>query len=180
MAGWRGGRAAGRDEAAREPPSEADLRSTALNMLGRREFARAELAQRLRRKFGDDAPVESVLDWLEDMNFLNDERYAGMLVRSRIERGHGALRIRQTLQQQGIATVLAEQAISEAEQGGCDWFALAADLRRRRFGDAPPADIKDKARQLRFLQYRGFTGDQCFAALDASGAEYDEDDSHIR
>ena len=179
----RWGRRAGRDgerdterdkDIEREPASEADLRSTALNMLGRREFARAELAGRLRRKFGDGAPVEPVLDWLEEMNFLNDPRYAGMLVRSRIERGQGALRIRQVLQQQGIASDLAEQAITDAEEGGCDWFALAADLRRRRFGATPPADMKEKARQLRFLQYRGFTGDQCFAALDVPAAEYDE------
>ncbi|WP_111656252.1 regulatory protein RecX [Isoalcanivorax indicus] len=146
-----------------EPPTEAALRSSALNMLARREFARAELARRLYRKFGDDAPVEPVLAWLEEMNFLNEARYAGMLVRSHIERGHGLLRIRQTLQQNGIAPALAEQALAEAD---CDWFALAAETRQRRFGQGAPADIKDKARQLRFLQYRGFTGEQCFAALD--------------
>lgn len=154
-----------KDATPAEPPTEAALRNTALNMLARREFARAELARRLSRKYGDEAPVEPVLVWLEEMNFLNDTRYADILVRSHIERGHGLLRIRQTLQQNGIAPALAEQALAEAD---CDWFALAAETRQRRFGSGAPADLKDKARQLRFLQYRGFTGEQCFAALDSA------------
>ena len=93
-----------------------------------------------------------------------------MLVRSRIERGQGPLRIRQALQQSGIGDVLAEQAMADAD---CDWFSLAGETCRRRFGGAPPVDIKDKARRLRFLQYRGFTADQCFEALD--GAGFDDD-----
>jgi len=168
-----GGPGARRDTAAADldPNARAaEMRRVALGMLGRREYARAELQQRLTKRFGDEAPVGALLDWLEEQRFLDDTRYAGMLVRSRIERGQGPLRIRQILQQNGIGNGLAEQALAGS---GCDWFALAAETCRRRFGAGPPADLKDKARRLRFLQYRGFTADQCFEALDSSGAEFD-------
>jgi regulatory protein len=44
-------------------------------------------------------------------------------------------------------------------------------VRRKRFGDEPPQDYKERARQSRFLQYRGFTSDQIRQVLD--GDEFD-------
>jgi regulatory protein len=35
----------------------------------------------------------------------------------------------------------------------------------RRFGEDVPAEWKERARQARFLEYRGFTGDQIREAL---------------
>lgn len=146
------------------------MRNAALAMLARRDFARQDMAERLLKRFGDAAPVAPLLDWLEGQQLLDDNRYARLFVRSRVARGQGPLRIRQALQQTGISTALAEEALAEAE---CDWFELAASTCQKRFGAVPPADLKEKARRLRFLQYRGFTGDQCFAALDSSALDGD-------
>ena len=143
----------------------ADMRRASLNWLARREHSVREISDRLRRRFGDDAPVQTILDWLTGQNFLDDRRFAGVFMRSRIERGQGPLRLRQELQQRGLSETLIEEALAEAE---CDWFALAASTRARRFRKLPGADRKEKARQLRFLQYRGFTSEQCFAALDGA------------
>ena len=41
-----------------------------------------------------------------------------------------------------------------------DWFALAVTVRCKRFGEAVPADFKERAKQQRFLQYRGFSHEQ--------------------
>ncbi len=152
-----------------ETHDPAELRRAAMNWLARREYSRQEITRKLQRKFGDDVDVEPVLLWLEDKNFLNDARYLDMYLRSAIERGQGVLRIRQDLQQRGLAKQLVEDKLAALE---VDWFAQAAALRQRRFG-APPAagDQKAKARQLRYLQYRGFTADQCFHALAASPEE---------
>lgn len=155
-------------EAGAPAASEADLRNAALAMLARRDFARQDMAQRLLKRFGDAAPIAPLLDWLEAQQLLDDGRYARLFVRSRVARGQGPIRIRQALQQAGISGPLAEQALAEAE---CDWFELAAVTCQKRFGAGPPADLKDKARRLRFLQYRGFTGDQCFAALDGTALD---------
>lgn len=46
-----------------------------------------------------------------------------------------------------------------------DWLTQAVEARCRKYGDSIPTDPKEKARQLRFLQYRGFGMDVCFDAL---------------
>lgn len=71
------------------------------------------------------------------------------------------------LQQRGLPEALVKEAL---EQSGCDWFALARETHARRFRQ-PPADRKEKARQLRFLQSRGFDAEQSFNALDLAGEE---------
>ncbi|MEM8685156.1 MAG: RecX family transcriptional regulator [Pseudomonadota bacterium] len=45
-----------------------------------------------------------------------------------------------------------------------DWYALAVDVRMKKFGPGPASDFKDKARQMRFLQYRGFETDHIATA----------------
>lgn len=139
------------------------MRRAALDWLGRRDYSRSEITRKLRRKFGEEVDVAAVLDWLEEHRFLDEKRYLEVLIRSAIDRGHGLLRLRQDLKQRGIAAPLVDQALSSLE---VDWFAQARALRERRFGHKPVTDQKEKARQLRYLQYRGFTGEQCFHALE--------------
>lgn len=107
--------------------------------------------------------VEPVLNWLTELNFLDDARFVDAYIRYGIGRGHGLIRIRQDLQRKGIEQTLLVDALESLET---DWFELAADLRQRRFGVSPPkSEQKERARQMRFLQYRGFSLDQCFYAL---------------
>jgi regulatory protein len=144
-----------------------EMRRAALNWLARRDYARYELASRLYRRFGDDAPVEALLEWLEECNFLNESRFAEAFVRSRIGRGQGELRIRHELEQRGVAGALIEQALVDAE---CDWFELAREVHQRRFNHGPGDDRKEKGRQLRFLQQRGFSAEQSYRAIEAAPA----------
>ena len=146
----------------------AEMRRVALGWLARRDFSRHDLSQRLARKFPDTGS-DTVLQWLEEQGFLDDRRFAEVYFRSRVERGHGPLRIRQDMRQRGLPDSLVN---AQFEQQAPDWFARASDVRQRRFG-APPAagDDKARARQLRFLQYRGFTGEQCYHALAATEAD---------
>ena len=149
----------------------ASLRHYAVSLLARRDHARAELRTKMVRKFGAEADLEPVLSWCEEHGFLDDRRFAGLFTRSRIERGQGPLRIRVDLQQRGVSGDLVEEALQEAE---CDWFALAETVVRRRFRQ-PPADVREKARQLRFLQSRGFDAEQSFQALSSFAAHQDDD-----
>lgn len=144
---------------------ETEMRRAALNWLARRDYSRYELSSRLYRRFGEDAPVETLLAWLEECNFLNESRFAEAFVRSRIGRGQGELRIRHELEQRGLPGGLIDQALAEAE---CDWFELAREVHQRRFSFGPGDDRKEKARQLRFLQQRGFSAEQCWKALEAA------------
>jgi regulatory protein len=69
------------------------------------------------------------------------------------------MRLRQELMARGVADEYIEQALAESE---CNWQALAEQVRRKRFGGQMPKDFKEKAKQLRFLQYRGFSNGEDF------------------
>ncbi len=112
-------------------------------------------------KFDADL-VESVLQELTSLGLQCDERYARMLIRSRIARGQGPLRIEQEMKSKGLASVLINRVVQEVE---VDWFELARGTRERRFGHNPPMDMKLKSKQYRFLQYRGFSAEQIQYAM---------------
>lgn len=114
-----------------------------------------------------------------------------MIIRENIRKGRGRNRIKQELQQKKltmpcnidelIELAQAEsQAFSEfmadddALVEGVDWLKLAVTARTKKYGDSIPTTPKDKAKQLRFLQYRGFQSDVCFAALDYTLETLDE------
>jgi regulatory protein len=139
-------------------------------LLGRREYARGELAAVLQRKGYAQPAIAEALSELAGEGLLDDARYAESLVRQLMGRGQGPSRIQQALHQAGISTDL----ISVALAGEWDWHALATEIRRRRFGSEPPTSWPEKARQMRFLQYRGFSKDHIASALGSSGAHDDD------
>jgi regulatory protein len=130
-----------------------DVRVAAMNLLARREHSRLELERKLSKRFGDHDVVNEQLDRLAAERLQSDRRYAESFLRQRIDRGHGLLRIRQEMRQKGLPVALIDAAL-EAESP--DWHGLAAETFRRKFGDLPADDIRDKARRSRFMQYRGF------------------------
>ena len=73
------------------------------------------------------------------------------------------MRIAAELRQRGIAPELIEAALAS----GPDWRALARKVCRAKFGLQPPGSWAERARQARFLQYRGFSSDHIRAATGA-------------
>ncbi len=148
-----------------KPFGPNDIRLQAMNLLARREHLRSELAVKLRKRFGSDAEsmIDAVLDELGAEQLLSDERFMESYIRQRVGKGYGPDRIRQELRQKGVDSALLELAMDSAE---VDWVERAAEVRLKKFGATPPTDFKDKARQLRFLNYRGFGGEFAGAALD--------------
>ena len=134
----------------------AGIRLAAMDLLARREHSRRELRQKLLRRFRDEELVDDQLDQLAAENLQSDQRYAESFLRQRIARGHGPLRIRQEMRQKGITDGEISQALAEEDP---DWFALAEETYRRKFGALPPEDIREKAKRSRFMQYRGFALD---------------------
>jgi regulatory protein len=159
MISRRAPRAGGRVKGAERPADPASARTAAVSLLARRDFASTELHARLiARGFEPPAAAEAVAG-LAAQGVLSDERYAENYVAYQAGRGHGPLRIASELRARGLAAALIEVALA-----GADWRALAGAVRTRRFGKAPPASWKEKARQARFLQYRGFSADHIRAA----------------
>jgi regulatory protein len=140
-------------------------RRRAMDLLARREHSRVELTRKLgSRGFADDT-LAATLDELEREGLLADHRFAESFIRSRAGRGQGPVRIMSELGTRGVDASTAAELIRES---GVDWPGLAAETRIKRFGREAPASYTERARQARFLQYRGFEGDQIAAALDQS------------
>lgn len=138
------------------------LRGRALAMLARREHSRLEIQRKLKDMGGEAQLVEQVLDELAQRKFQSDERFAASFIRSRAERGYGPLVIARDLKERGLPAEVARQTL---EQSGYDWYSHALGVRQRRFGSLRATHPKERARQYRFLQYRGFSGGQIVAAL---------------
>ncbi len=129
----------------------------AVSYLARREHSALELRRKLDKAGFDPADIEHVLSQLQQADLQSDERFSESYVRSRINRGYGKTRIRMELQERGVADELITDSLQQAE---VDWFALAAEVRSKRFGEQDPEDFKSRAKQQRFLQYRGFSHDE--------------------
>jgi regulatory protein len=137
-----------------------------MDYLARREHGRSELFNKLTR-FGFEADVadDAVARLVED-GLQSDVRFAEAFVRSRINQGKGPAKIRADLREKGVNDGVTEDGIRDADE---DWYALAVEVRLKKFGAERPAEFKEKARQMRFLQSRGFEQDQIQAAVSASG-----------
>src|SRR5262245_43286631 len=120
-------------------------------MLARREHSRAELKQKL-AAHGSEEEIEEVLDRLQSVKLLSDERFTAAYVRSRAAR-LGAGRLRHELRQRGVAEELVERELAADDLP--DELERARAVWQKKF-DAAPVDAKDWARQARFLQGRGF------------------------
>jgi regulatory protein len=136
--------------------AEAAAHAAAVAMLARRDLASSELALRLEGRGFSREDIEAAVASLREEGMVDDARYAQAQVLSRSERGQGPLRIRNHLLGAGVPPPLVEAALAE----GPDWAALAAEVRQRRFGSESPRGESDAAQQARFLQYRGFSGEQ--------------------
>ena len=136
-----------------------------MDFLARREHGQVELINKLAsRGFLNDIAAEAVVR-LSEEGLQSDRRFTENFVQSRISQGKGPLRIGQELGQRGLPGGLVDQVLDDAD---VDWPDLAAQVRLKKFGAHKPVDFKEKARQMRFLQYRGFDSDQIGFALDKS------------
>jgi regulatory protein len=127
------------------------LRAQAIRLLARREYARSELQQKLIAKGAPERDVGLLLDELVAQGLLSDARYARAKAASK-SAAFGRRRIAEELKAKGVARADIETALCEAE---VDDEATLRAVWQRRFGRAP-VDARDEARQVRFLQARGF------------------------
>ncbi len=141
------------------------VRTKALDLLARREYSVLELRGRLQAKGFDDSVIEEVIARLASDNLQSDVRFAESYIRSRKEKGFGPLRIMAELRQRGVDESAAVRYVCKDD---VDWRSLAGVARVKRFGHALPQHAIERARQHRFLQYRGFSAEQITAAFHVS------------
>ena len=139
---------------------KASLKTRALRYLAAREHSKKELADKLLRFAEEEDDLEGLLGWLEAEGFLSDVRFAHSLVRTRIK-GYGNSRIKYELRQHQVHDSLEDAAVLELMQNE---YARARQVREKKFGEIP-ADAGERARQMNFLQRRGFSNDAIRKAM---------------
>jgi regulatory protein len=153
---------------------ELSLRTRALQYLARREYSRAELRGKLLQYAQADESFEqlpqedldALLDDLTARGWLSDARAATQLLHAKRNR-FGTQRITHELRQKGIAEELIAAALPALKESELD---AAREVWQRKFGTLPQHD-REKARQIRFLQSRGFGFEVIFQVLRVAETE---------
>lgn len=165
----------------KEIKANSRLRWLAFYYLSRREHSAGELRQKLLEKEQDPDKIEELLQEFAEKGYQSDHRTALMLIREGIRKGRGRLRIKNDFYKRKVEVPanideLIDMAMEDNEEfvdmlsnhdlvDGVDWLRLAVEARVKKYGSEIPTEPKIKARQLRFLQYRGFKPDICFQAI---------------
>jgi regulatory protein len=151
---------------------DPSLRARALQYLARREYSRAELRGKLLPHVQEntdteqavpaslEASLDDLLDDLTERGWLSDERAVSQLMHAKRSR-FGLLRITHELRQRGIAEDLIGAALPQLKETELE---AAHQVWQRKYG-VLPQDAKEKARQMRFLQSRGFDLDVIIKVL---------------
>lgn len=140
-----------------------------MDLLARREHGRVELTRKLRQRGACPDMIDIALDRLTEEGLLSESRYLESYINYRAGSGYGPLRVREELGQRGLSRGDIEEALRES---GFNWQEQLEDTWRRKFAGKLPEDAKERARQGRFLSYRGYTMDMIGRVL--SGREFDD------
>ena len=139
-----------------------ELYQYAIFMLSRRDYSTNELQRRIERRIREtekDSPtapecLPQVIERLLESQYLDDNRTIYSFFRGYLNKSYGPLRIRQELRLKGFPSEIIERVLEETDT---DWYALCQEVKEKKFGTAKPKDFKERAKQVRYLQYRGFT-----------------------
>jgi regulatory protein len=152
----------------REPFPSASAYSTGLAMLSRRELSESQIRQRLARKGYEADDIDQAVDRLKANGSLNDARVAAAIARTQTGiKGRGRVRVRLQIQQAGIGSELAKQAVDDVFEDIDDQALLDAALAKRLKDGQMIDDDRTFQRLYRFLVGQGFESDRALKALSA-------------
>ncbi|ENW80809.1 hypothetical protein F909_02097 [Acinetobacter sp. ANC 3929] len=127
------------------------LRSYAFALLTRRDYSKAELITKLNLYAINPDEVANLVEELAQQNYQSDQRVAELTLASQIRKGKGLQRIKQALKAKQLDAELLVEELQDV-----NWLDQAYQLKVKKFGEEVATDPKIKAKQVRFLQYRGF------------------------
>ncbi|MDX1304075.1 recombination regulator RecX [Photobacterium sp.] len=149
----------------RNKTNKQSAQEAAVGYLSRRDHAETELRRKLTTRGFEAQEIDLAISHCQEYGWLNDTRYAAMMVRNGVAKGWGALRIKQEMKMKGVGEDIVNHAIDESD---IDWYEHGKEVAQRKFGETVIDSPKEKARRFRFLQYRGFDFDQINYALAAT------------
>lgn len=139
-------------------------------MLDRRDYSRKELTDKLIEKGVNEAEAEEAVERLAELGFVDDARYAPIIVRHYAAKGYGPQRVRQELQRRGIPRELWDGAMGEMPVQDDTVDRL---LRSRLKGENPDRNTLKKASD--YLLRKGYSWDDIHSAVERYLAEIEEE-----
>lgn len=143
-----------------------ETRKKALSLLERRDYGSEELCAKLVEKGAEPDEARAAVRYMVRVGFIDDERYAAMVVRHYAAKGYGVGRVREELRRRKLDGELWDAALAELPEPDETVDAL---LRAKLRGKAADRDTIRKAGAA--LVRRGFTWEAVKAATDRYLAE---------
>lgn len=126
-----------------------------MGLLARREHSRFELIQKMMQRGYDEHLISRNVEEFKEKGWQSNQRYAEMLIRSRIIKNHGPIKIRMELKSKGLTDELINSSLTKE----INWFELCQSAWTKKYSGQAD-NLNDKNKQIRFLQQRGFTLEQ--------------------
>lgn len=141
------------------------IRRAALRMLTRRDYSQQELTLKLKTKGFAQQAIQSVVMELAQSGFINEIRFCENYIYWRRAKGYGPVRICMELQARGIPSDMIAERLEMADNA---WSIEARKVWQKQFKGKLAKDYLSQAKQMRFLQYRGFTKEQIKSVLNVA------------
>lgn len=138
-------------------PNTKSASSIAVGLLARRDHSIHQIRLKLIQREFDTQEIEQVLADCIAQGYLDDARFAALVLRSQIAKGHGVNKIKQSMSQKGLSKEVIHDCLQSCE---CDWFELAKQKALKKFGQKTVVDQKDYAKRMRYLLGQGFDYEQ--------------------
>jgi len=131
-------------------------KSVAVRLLSRREHSAFEIRDKLHKRDFDEAEIEQAIIELQQGDWLSDQRYAEAYIRMRQLKGFGPIRIAIELNERGVKESIVDDYLQADDES---WQQTLEQQYRKKYKNKAIADYNDRAKRIRFLQYRGFALD---------------------
>ena len=137
-------------------------KSVAVRLLSRREHSAFEIRDKLLKRDFDEQEITQAIVELQQGGWLSDERYTEAYIRMRQLKGFGPVRIAMELNQRGVEESIVDEYLHVGDES---WQQTLEQQYRKKYKNKSIEDYNDKAKRIRFLQYRGFSLDVIYQVV---------------
>ena len=139
-----------------------------MDLLARREHGISELSRKLVLTHYDPQLVAEAIEGLVRDNLVSDERFCESMINSRLNRGHGPIKVRYELRSKGVPEHVVEKTMEELSP---DWYQSLAGLIEKKYAGQLSSTPAERVKQVRFLSSRGFPHEMIYSVI--QDAEFD-------
>ena len=162
----------GQMDAVRESAGAYSAKMRAVRIVSASAVSKRDLENRLVRKGESEEQAKEAVQWLSDLNLVDDRQTARQIVERCIHRGYGLQRAKQALYEKQIPRQLWEEAL----EGYPDQTDAITGFLQQRIKD--PGDPKQVRRAIDAALRRGHSYGQVKRALEHIGTESDFEEEY--